>query len=173
MNRKAETLIAAFQHLRGGATVVEIGCVRFTEERPSDGYSTVHLACAAEDNGWEFHSIDRDAGAVNRARLVTQELPVSVHWSDGRDWLDSFAGPINALYLDGSSSPGEAVGQYRAAKLAADAVIAIDDVQTIFPYERGKGDLLLDVLADDGYEVTVVDTEPPNYRMAIARKKSP
>lgn len=170
MNRKARTLLSALEHLPEGSNVVEIGCVRFTEERPSDGFSTVYLAHAAAENGWQFNSVDCDAGAVNRARLITADLPVSVHWADGRDWLAEFPGPIHALYLDGALTPGEAVGQYRAAALAKDAVIVIDDVQTVYPYARGKGDLLIEILEEDGFEVAVYNTEPPHYKMAVARR---
>lgn len=170
MNKKAAALLDAFKDLPDGANVVEIGCVRFTEEMASDGFSTVYLAQEALKRGWMFNSVDRDRGAVNRARIVTQDLPVSVHYADGREWLESFPDEIDGLYLDGAMSPGEAVSQYRAAKLAKKAVIAIDDVQSFFPYKRGKGDLLLDVLEDDGWDVSVVETEWPNYKMAIARR---
>lgn len=51
--------------------------------------------------------------------------------------------------------------------------IVIDDVQAIHergqePIERGKGDLLLDRLAADGFTVDLHVTEP-GYRMAVAR----
>lgn len=168
MNAKAAALLQAFENLGAGATVVEIGCVRFAQEIPSDGWSTVHLATAAADHGWKLHSVDVDPQAVEIACNATADLPGEVHLADGAEWLAAFAGPIDGLFLDGSADPAEAVAQYQAARLADRAVIVVDDVQPIGQQAWGKGDLLLDALERDGFTVEVVDTEP-GYRMAIAR----
>lgn len=169
MNRKASTLLAALDALGAGATVVEIGCARFGHDIPSDGWSTVHLARAADECGWTLHSVDIDPAAVRNAEAVTEGLPVTVHNADGAAWLRDFAGPIDGLYLDGSANPAEAVAQYEAATLADGVVIAIDDVQAFNGNEHGKGDLLLDRLRADGFTVELHDTEP-GYRMAVARR---
>lgn len=175
MNAKAATLLEAFDGLPAGATVVEIGCVRFPHEIASDGWSTVHLAHAAQARGWRLYSVDIDPSAVRNARSATAGLPISVHLARGSEWLAGFAGPIDGLYLDGAAYPDEAVAQYEAANLSVGAVIAIDDIQPIVDQrlgiaaERGKGDLLLDVLDRDGWTVMIVDTVP-GYRMAVASR---
>lgn len=174
VNAKAERLLAVFDGLPRGSVFVEIGCVRFPEEIASDGYSTVYLAEAAKENGWELHSIDIDAAAVQNAQALTENLPNAVHHADGAAWLKEFRGSIGGLYLDGAAQPQQAVDQYRAARLSDDAVIAIDDIQPIAAgdverLERGKGDLLLDVLAADGWTVDIHKTIP-GYLMAVATR---
>lgn len=172
MNEKARTFLEAFSDLPIGSTVVEIGCARFGHEIPSDGWSTVHLARAAEEHGWTFHSVDIDPAAVATARDATFGLPVIVHEGDGAEWLRAFEGFIDGLYLDGSADPHEAVAQYEAADGYSPApIIVIDDVQAIDGVERGKGNALLDRLEADGYTVEIKDTEP-GYRMAVARARS-
>jgi predicted O-methyltransferase YrrM len=168
MNAKAACLLKAFKSLPPGSTVAEIGCARFAEEMPSDGASTLYLARTARKRDWDFHAVDRDLRAVANARELTAGLPVTLHCADGEKWLRA-APVIDGLYLDGSSSPDEALGQYRAAHLASNAVIAVDDVQPIGEIVRGKGDLLLDELACDGFSLTVYETEP-GYRMAVAKR---
>lgn len=178
MNRKASTLIDAFAGLPRGSLIVEIGCVRFSREIPSDGYSTVHLAQAAGDRGWRMESIDIDPQAVRNARALLHHRRLDdvcrVTNADGAEWLRTHnRKPIHGLYLDGAADPAQAVEQYEAANLAPDAVIVIDDIQPIKlapgnALDRGKGDLLLDRLEADGWTVTVHDTEK-GYRMAVAR----
>ena len=168
MNAKAAHLLAAFSHLSAGAVVVEIGCARFPEERPSDGYSTPYLAEAGAEHGWEFHSVDSDAAAVLNATNLIAGMPGTVHHADGVQWL-SHGPQIDGLYLDGSADPQEAVEQYRAAHLAPGAVVVVDDIQPIGEHALGKGHLLLDVLTADGYTVTIGATEP-GYAMAVATR---
>lgn len=172
MNLKARRLLATFGQLPAGATVVEIGCIRFQMELASDGFSTVYIAAWALARGWKFHSVDIDPLSIRRATTAVGELPVTLHHADGREWLTAFPGPIDALYLDGSVNPDEALAQYRAANLAAAAVVVVDDVQQIDECERGKGELLLDVLERDGFTVQTFDTEP-RYQMAVAKRGTP
>lgn len=169
MNAKATTVLQAFDRLPAGAVVVEIGCVRFPSEISSDGYSTVHLARAATERRWVFHSVDIDPDAVEIAQAATEGLAVTVHCASGADWLGSCGLVIDGLYLDGAAEPEQAVAQYRVAELSGGAVIVIDDIQPIGLVERGKGDLLLDVLEADGWTVAIMDTEP-GYRMAVATR---
>lgn len=168
-NPKANALLAAFGDLPSGAVVIEIGCARFREELPSDGWSTVHLARAALEHGWDFHSVDIDPAAVKNARALTDGLPVNVHECDGERWLRAWCSPIDGLYLDGAAEPQQAVAQYEAANLADGVVIAIDDVQPIGEHERGKGDLLLDRLEGDGFDVMLIPTFE-RYQMAVATR---
>lgn len=168
MNRKAECLLQAASRLRKGATVVEIGCLRSTHEVPTDGHSTVYLADAAIEHGWTFHSVDCDENAVRIAQEVTNG-GVTLHLADGEAWLYEFQRKIDLLYLDGSASAKEALRQYEAAQLKPNATVVIDDVQQIGSQKRGKGDTLLDLLEQDGFAVSIHDTEP-GYRMAVATR---
>jgi predicted O-methyltransferase YrrM len=167
MNAKAQTLLAAFFELPTGAMIVEIGCIRFGHEIASDGWSTVYLARAAAENGWTFHSVDCDLGAVGTARAVTADLPCEVHHADGAEWLGEFEQPIDGLYLDGALDPGQAVEQYRQANLAKGAVVVIDDVQAVEGHRHGKATELLAVLERDGFGVNVTATER-GYLMAVS-----
>lgn len=174
MNRKASTLLAALADTPDGVTVVEIGTIRFDHELPSEGYSTVYLAEQAAARGWKFHSVSDDKAATDTARSLIPE-GVKLHTKDGTKWLTAFKARIDALYLDGSSDPVETLEQYRAAKLAGSCVVIVDDVQPVGEHERGKGELLLDVLAEDGFDVEMFVTEPvwgpePDYMMAVAKR---
>jgi predicted O-methyltransferase YrrM len=174
MNRKAAVMLEAFDVLTAGAVIVEIGCARFAHEIPSDGWSTVYLAGAAENRDWVVHSVDINPDAVTIASAATSGLPITIHEADGREWLTSFTRTINGLYLDGALDPEQALGQYEAARLASDAVVVIDDVQHSdiggIDLEHGKGNLLLERLQHDGFDVTVLATEP-GYAMAVARAR--
>lgn len=167
MNRKAERLLAATDGLPDGAVLVEIGCVRRPDEIPSDGHSTVYLARAAKDYGWDFYSIDYSPAAVAIAQRLTDGA--EVHCSDGATWLADYKGTIDFLYLDGSTDPGESLRQYTAARMSKHSTVVIDDVQQIGSQPHGKGDALLGLLERDGYRVTIHDTEP-GYRMAVAKR---
>lgn len=172
MNEKAAALLKAFDRLPDGSRVVEIGCARFDTEIASDGWSTVYLGLAATMRGWTFNSVDNDPAAVACARMLldAESLAGDVSVGDGAEWLSAHDKPIHGLYLDGALDPAQALKQYEAATLADGAVIAVDDVQAINAQQHGKGDLLLDRLRADGFEVEVVDTVPKGgYRMAIAR----
>lgn len=174
MNGKARVLLDAFSDLGDGAVVVEIGCVRFDYEVPSDGWSTVYLAQAALKHGWTFHSVDIDAGAVGRAVEAVGNLPAIIHHSDGERFLRAFPHQIDGLYLDGAADPAQALAQYNVASLAPSAVIAVDDIQLIklsngARYEQGKGTLVLDKLIEDGFTVRILPTET-NYQMAVATR---
>jgi predicted O-methyltransferase YrrM len=168
MNRKAECLLQAASELPQGATVVEIGCVRSVHEIATDGHSTAYLAEAAKAHGWKFHSVDCNPDAIGAAEQATNG-GVTLHCKDGADWLVGFQGSIDLLYLDGSSDPEEALWQYEAASLAPEATVVIDDIQPIGHSQQGKGDALLGLLEDDGFTVSIYDTEP-GYRMAVAKR---
>lgn len=169
MNAKAERLLAAAEGLPEGAILVEIGCIRTSSEMASEGWSTVYLAHAAKEHGWEFHSVDSDGRAITSAHAATGSEGVTLHPADGAAWLALFDGVIDFLYLDGSADASEAVMQYLAAPLAWGATVVVDDVQPIGAQQQGKGDALLDLLAKDGYRVEISSTEP-GYLMAVATR---
>lgn len=170
MNRKAERLLAAFSGLPEGSLVVEVGCARFRQEFASDGWSTVYLARAAAEHGWEFHSIDVSEEALDIARDLTDGLPVSFHLGDGADWLANSDRLIDGLYLDGAAEPSETLDQYGAAPLAAGAVVVIDDTQKLNGYAHGKADAVLMLMhSDGGWRIDEFETEP-GYRMAVATR---
>lgn len=168
-NEKAKRLLWAFRGLPKGSTIVEIGCVRRENEVPSDGYSTVYLAREAVTRGWIFHSIDIDQTSVSIARGLVSDYPTVVHKGEGARTLKRLDLLVSGLYLDGSADPGEALKQYRAARLAPRAVVVIDDAQRLHGRDFGKAADLVSQLFADGFRVRFYDTEP-GYRMAVAKR---
>lgn len=166
---KAKRLTQAMRGLGRGTVVVEIGCARYSTEIPSDGWSTIYLAQEAARRGWDFHSVDTDPAAIETARTATANLPVRFHCARGERWLYTFSRKISGLYLDGSDNPDETLLQYRAARLADQAVVVVDDAQAMEGRPLGKANTVLIPLRQDGFRVRVHKTEP-GYQMAVATR---
>ncbi|MCI0441326.1 MAG: class I SAM-dependent methyltransferase, partial [Chloroflexi bacterium] len=114
--------------------IVEVGCLRSTEEEAKDreGWSTLYLARWAADNARRFISIDSDDGNVTRCKefLATFGLyPESVMESGNRA-LAKISEPIGLLYLDSSSDPRDTFEQFLAVpQFAEGAIVIVDDAQ--------------------------------------------
>lgn len=164
MNLKAQALLKAFDRLPAGAVIVEVGCVRFDHEIPSDGFSTIYLGQRAKERGWNVTSIDISPEAVDIACRLISGLPVTMMRGDGAtliaemDWIDG-------LFLDGSADPADTVNQYLASDKPT--IVVVDDAQAIERNELGKATNVIEHLMADGYDIEIVDTEP-GYRMLIA-----
>jgi hypothetical protein len=162
----------------GGRTIVELGalrqamtppCVaRFAAPGPAftapaccnDGHSTYYWA----RSGLEVHTIDVDprcrAEVEGSYRNLGEPLPPNLHLhipADGIDFLASFGGTIDLLYLDGweVGAPGFAerhLEAFEAARprLAPLHLVSIDDTDFDTP-EGGKDALLTPVLLAEGY----------------------
>lgn len=171
MNRKAARILAATATVGVGATVVEIGCVRFDREIGSDGWSTVYLARRAKRRAWRFSSVDVDESAIAKAAAACEGLPVSLVCDDGERFLRGYGHMIDCLYLDGGGSSLAALGQYRAARLAPGAVVIVDDCQPFDDQPAGKATHLIGRLERDGFDAVAYDTEP-GYRMLVAARSA-
>lgn len=178
VNLKAKALKDAFGEADSRtppeAAVVEIGCMRYPFESPQEGASTLYLARWCQTANRRLVSVDvQESHMENAKRVLAQEgLRADFINGDGQEFIANFDMPIALLFLDGSNEPGETLDQFRAAerKLADGAVVVIDDVQEIGPYESGKGELAIPYARETGWEVDLLDTEP-GFRMAIARRQ--
>ena len=165
-NAKTRTLIAALDGAPPGL-IVEIGCVREPYELPSDGWSTMYLARAADEQGRVMRSFDSNAENVALCNRLLNDysFPPCVEVEDGEEALASLRTPIAFLYLDAGDDPSETLRQYRAAEgnLAPGAVVCVDDVAP-------KAPLLIAYFASIGQEYEIVPTEP-GCEMLIAMVK--
>jgi hypothetical protein len=140
--------------------VVETGCVR-SEDDWGAGWSSPLIGYFLKYHGGELHSIDCDQGNVGFARTWTTGLPVTVHHSDSRTWLQSYSGrPIDGLYLDsadvGTTGYQEiCLEEVKTAvpKLASYAPVLIDDSPWTAGAFKGKGGLAIPWLLKQGYKV--------------------
>lgn len=147
MNRKTKELEALFRQAdssaQTGAAVVEIGCMRYAYESPTEGASTLYFARWCRDSQRPFYSIDTELNNLDNARRILDKAGLSATFiqARGEDALNSVETPICLLYLDGSDVPAETLAQFQIAekKLAPGAVVAIDDVQQMGTNEFGKG----------------------------------
>jgi hypothetical protein len=177
LNLKAKALKKAFDEYSSGnggeAIVVEIGCMRYPYESPTEGASTLHLARWCSKHGRRFVSIDVEAEDVRNARnvLASEGHQTTLIVGDGAAILGSMRATIGLLFLDGSNDPREALEQFRAAeqKLAPSALVVVDDIQPIEDLPLGKGTKLLPVVEGEGWQVDTIPTEP-GYLMAILRR---
>lgn len=164
-NRKAERLVESLAKAPAGA-IVEIGCLRTVTEVASDGWSTFYLAQKAAEQGRAMFSFDLDPHSVRIANQVLEQAgsPVRVLEEDGVAAIKGMEkGSIAFLYLDGSDNPDETLEQFQAArtKLAAGAVICVDDVQ-MYGWElpHGKASKLIPFLDAQGTRYTIHPTHP-------------
>lgn len=163
-NAKARALLAALDRAPHGL-IVEIGCTREPTELPSDGWSTMYLARAANGKSRAMRSFDTDAkNVVLSNRLLSDyNLPPCVEVEDGVSALSSLGNPIAFLYLDAGDDPSETLQQFKAARFVPGAVVCVDDVVP-------KAALLIAYFASIGQEYEIVPTEP-GYEMLIAVMK--
>jgi predicted O-methyltransferase YrrM len=175
-NALQEAFVEADSRVPREAAVVEIGCMRYPFESPQEGASTLYLARWCQEANRRLISVDvQESHMQNAKRILRQEgLPADFINGDGKEFIANFDTPIALLFLDGSNEPGETLDQFRAAerKLADGAVVVIDDVQKIGPYESGKGELAIPYAKETGWDVDLLDTEP-GFRMAIVRRTQP
>ena len=153
----------ALFHERGGRVIVEIGSIRDASPlgRLWDGYSTVAWALHAE----RVYSVDVDTFASNLTRKLTEEFGnVVVVNGDGLEFLRSFGGEIDLLYLDAwdvglPDCRSKHLEAYRVARglLSEGGLILIDDA-------RVKGAFVVPEAVRDGF--TIVFDE---YQVLLAK----
>lgn len=178
MNRKAERILHLLDELLTypdlPKRIVEIGCVRFTTEIPSDGFSTVYIARWAISNGYRFVSVDRSEQSINIARHILQEElrqpTIDLVHEDGETFLAQWKEPIACVYLDGPDDPSVILRQLQAAEDQLAYMVIIDDTQKMGSHEFGKGSLVIPYLAAQDWDITHYDTES-GYRMTCLRKR--
>lgn len=174
---KTKTLQRVFEEARANtpqeAAAVEIGCIRYPFESPLEGASTLYFARWCRDANRKFISVDVEREHLENARrlLDEQDLAADLIHADGQEAISKLSVPIGLLYLDGSNDPDETLEQFKAAedKLAAGAIVAIDDVQQIDSNSMGKGQSAIPYAKERGWKAQVLDTDP-GYRMAVLRR---
>jgi len=126
---------------------VETGCIRAEEDWAGAGFATYLLGAYLQPLEGTLHSVDVDPEHCRFAREWTTvfEPAVQVHCSRGDDWLRSFDGRIDVLFLDSADTdvPGHAdvcLSEFQAAlpRLHERSLVLIDDT----PFDggwRGKG----------------------------------
>lgn len=150
----------------GGATIVEIGCMRqplthdLDEFNPvccNDGHSTAFWAMT----GLAVHTVDIDPNCCRVAAETCANCPnVSVTCGDGIEFLRQFPATIDLLYLDawdaieGIPYAEKHLEAFEVArpKLARKSLILIDDTDVAF---GGKGRQAIPAIIRDGYDILV------------------
>ncbi len=171
--QKARLLLRELETAPKG-DIVEVGCARTANLRPSDGWSTIFLTQAAMDQERKFVSWDMDPDSVRICNHVLElkEMPQVAVLGDGVEALASYDGEIAFLHLDGSNDPKEALAQYEAAPLCAGAVVCVDDAQYMgAAAEQGKATLLVKMLTKKGWRLQLIATEP-GFSTLVFRQKS-
>lgn len=178
-NEKARWLLAAFHAVldyTSTPVIVEFGGMRFPYEVPSDGASTQHFFTWLEELGQgDLYSVDTDPAvcAANRERFASPH----VHILESGDFLDSFAGMIDLLYLDSVREATAHQLQSVLPKLHPNAVIAMDDTHAHDGEPFGKAAAVIPILRHQRWFMCDVPTEAlePDtwYRMALWRKQWP
>jgi predicted O-methyltransferase YrrM len=177
MNRKTKELESLFRQVDAvalpGAGVVEVGCMRYPFESPTEGASTLYFARWCGGANRPFISVDTEKEHLDTARKILEavEVDATLIQARGEDVLAALKQAICLLYLDGSNEPAETLAQFRAAedKMAPGCVVAIDDVQQIGGHAQGKGTAAIPYARSKGWNVRIMATEP-GYRMAILRQ---
>lgn len=174
-NNKAATLCKLTEPLGFGSIVVEVGCIRYSDEVASeDGWSTVYLARRAEERKWQFHSVDNDLQALQVAATVLLKNGLTetrLHHADATEWLLRFSGVIDCLYMDGLDDPNTNLSQLIAAYDKLQYMVIVDDTQEYGGNRWGKGSMTLPFLEGKGWIVRHYLTVP-GYRMSCAMRMS-
>ncbi len=149
--------------------IIEIGCIRQEQEVAEDGFSTFYLAQFAHDTGREFKSFDIEPENVRIANKVlkSHNLPESVFQADGKFVLPTL-GAISFLFLDAHRIPAISFEQYKAAELAKDAIVVIDDAHTFDGNQYGKATYCVQVFDKYNIKWDIFDTEP-GFKMIVAK----
>lgn len=174
-----ETFIAI-----GGKVVVELGTTRSfvsggfpgcmvndprywnpSEPRMWDWGAGVFTRVAAEhlqEHGPEIHSVDVSLAAIQISQVITADLAhlITYHHQSSEDFLRSFSGPIDLLYMDaGETGMGadqlhlrEAMIVIERRLLSPRAVVLIDDVH-VPGATASKGSLSIPYLCQQGFRM--------------------
>lgn len=146
-----------------GKIIVEVGSMRAAFDHDvdngncmwcSDGHSTYLWG----RTGAQVFSVDIDPAATKIAKEFSKHFNVSVFTQDAIEFLNSFDGPIDLLYLDawdaieGTDYAEKHLEAYFAAKknLHNKSLILIDDTDIL---EGGKGRYVVPQAIADGYKV--------------------
>ena len=166
-NQKAQVLLEALSMSPNGL-MVEIGSVRQEKEVPEDGYSTIYLAQAAQEQGRVFHSFDNEQPTVDLANqlLESKNLKPIVEKKDGSQAVKDL-GPISFLYLDSHKDPRYSLDQFRAATLAPGAIVAIDDTHEYEGWKFGKATYLIELAERSGWPFDIVPTFESYYKTSM------
>ncbi|CAN5888437.1 class I SAM-dependent methyltransferase [soil metagenome] len=153
------------------AQLVRIGrCVSICEVGTSYGFSTLHFAAVAREQGGRVHSIDNEPHKVEAARQHLEAAglldAVTFHLGDARDILPALtpAKPFDFVFLDAIKEQCREYLDALGTKLAPTCTIATDNTRThpeelapFVSYLRSISWLAsCEVAVGNGFELTVL-----------------
>lgn len=160
-----------------GKTIVEVGCMRqplthslneFVPRCCNDGHSTAFWGAT----GLDVHSVDINPGAVKIAATACASMPnVKVTCADGIEFLKSFNGTIDLLFLDawdaikGVPYAEKHLEAFEAvqAKMAPSSMVLIDDTDLAW---GGKGRLAIPAIIRAGYDLLLIGRQTLLMRLS-------
>jgi predicted O-methyltransferase YrrM len=119
------------------AQLVGIGrCISVCEIGTSYGFSTLHLAAAAQQNGGHVHTIDKDPKKVAAATANLRDAGllgvVTVHQGDARELLAAIqpAVPFDFVFIDATKEQSDAYLDAVLPRLAPRCLLVTDNTTT-------------------------------------------
>jgi hypothetical protein len=156
--------------------IVEVGTTRggYGGGPKGDGWATLAWAWFTNKYGGEVHTIDIDDNCLDQCKAITKNYSnIMYHNCTGEEFLKSFKSKINLLYLDGSDDVNEMVDEYESCKelLLNSSLILLDDIP--IDYETsGKGQLIIPILLNDGWNIEYHDVTPGVCQMLFSRRNN-
>lgn len=147
--------------------ILEIGCIRSTEERyeHGDGYSTLYLSRWAAKHEAEFTSVELNRYHIAAAReiLCNAGCPEPKFiCGHSLDVLGAWRGSLDFAYLDGSGEQAENLEEFKLTLgiMSRPSIVAIDDCFGL-PEAEIKGSLSIEYAKSKDFRVLRMD------RMAV------
>lgn len=120
-----------------------------------DGWATVAFGWYCRKYGGEVYTVDILEEAIEECKKITEEYEDVINYivGDSVEFLQSFEGVIDFLYLDSSDNPQIILNELLVAydKLSSAAIIVIDDTHDSMSV--GKGVLACKHLLENGWRV--------------------
>jgi hypothetical protein len=190
LGRRYPTFFCAFEKFVGigGRTIVELGTSRsfvsggregcmmndaryWTPDQPDNwdwGAGLFTRMCAEQLQGCrpQIHTVDISRDALEISRVITADFAGMIHYhlTSSEDFLQSFQGPIDLLYMDaGETGAGADQLHWREARIALarqlfspQAIVLIDDVN-VPGVAASKGRYSIPLLCQHGFQIIMSD----------------
>lgn len=110
------------------AEFIEVGCLRDLNSRAGDGWSTLHWANYAEENGGGLTIVDITRESLDLCKSLVDNFKVSARYLNCKG-EDLTLNTYDFVYLDGGVCPHEALAQFQKCNLETQLVL-MDDFHT-------------------------------------------